>query len=1087
MSEKDTQIGSLSLKVKSDTDSAVKGLDKLKETLNKLKSVSTGKNMSLNGLKELSSSLARLKNASSGIKLNSIASGISKIKESLSGVGKSVNGITRLTAAIEKLGVVSKSLVPVAGSVEDIKSAVKTSGNATNRKIESLVSKEPVKKPVINIAGAGGAGKMIDEDEIKAKTNSVVTSASKVSSTLDNIFFKGSENFLKNASNLDLLKLKLEGYKNTLNKVFEDKKPGSENQIVSLIDKIRELSREIDNLQNKGSNIFTKIASDFSDIPKPIRSFFANALKMPFNFIGRGFETLRDKISGAIQRIKSFGSSLARIAMYRAIRSILSEISKGFQEGISNAYEFSKISGSTLSGSLDRIATSMLYLKNSIGAMAAPLINAVAPAIDFLVQKFAGLVNFIGQAIASLTGQKTWLKAKVYATEYSSSAEKAARASKRAGDNAAKSAKKVADAVKNATLSIDELHIIEKERAKDSEKAKNIAGGSGSVGPDFSKMFEEVPIESKVSDMMTKLKSYFEKGDWEGLGKELGDKVNSAFDSAKFKDFGNKIGEVIQASVKTANSFLDTVDFENVGKSLAELFNGAMEKVNFVDVGKLCTKPFTGLADIIIGAIEKVNWKDVAKSLSDFVIGIFDGFNGWIEKRDWDSFTTTLSNKIYDFISNVKWGELAIKCMRFFKNFVKVLWSLGFDLPRKFMEKVIDEFLEKQFGLTPEKAAPIGMEIATGIMSGITSSFFPGSSVLMPLAPALGNLLGEVKKFFGIQSPSTLMRDEVGVNIAQGLVDGFSSKLKSLSDTFTNAAKDIINWFTGGDGKGNIFDKFKGFGESITSKFGSAVSDTYTNVKDTLITWSSSVGDWFTNVGNAAGDIFKQFADIGSGIVESFKNGVDTAFEGMGNFFKGIGSSVAGWFKPVTDAFKDSGKDSVNGYAQGFSIKSEELKRNLERYGPSYLKSFNKGIQVRSPSKLFMESGEYTVEGYNIGIENKMGSTIEVIKKWLNSFKNITPDLVFDLNGASLSYGMDDYLGQVDAQINGRTEISASGFREGIETFYKDEIIPLINQIATDMRYQANKDEKTVVQIGGRTIEESVSRQRFANGYNFLA
>ena len=51
--------------------------------------------------------------------------------------------------------------------------------------------------------------------------------------------------------------------------------------------------------------------------------------------------------------------------------------------------------------------------------------------------------------------------------------------------------------------------------------------------------------------------------------------------------------------------------------------------------------------------------------------------------------------------------------------------------------------------------------------------------------------------------------------------------------------------------------------------------------------------------------------------------------------------------------------------------------------------------------------------------------------------------------------------------------------------FYRDYVEPTLREIAYDTKRQADKEEQTVVNIGGRTITETVERQQNANGYKF--
>lgn len=51
--------------------------------------------------------------------------------------------------------------------------------------------------------------------------------------------------------------------------------------------------------------------------------------------------------------------------------------------------------------------------------------------------------------------------------------------------------------------------------------------------------------------------------------------------------------------------------------------------------------------------------------------------------------------------------------------------------------------------------------------------------------------------------------------------------------------------------------------------------------------------------------------------------------------------------------------------------------------------------------------------------------------------------------------------------------------------FYHEYVEPTLKEIASDTKRQADKSEQTIVQVGNRTITDTVERQKNANGYSF--
>lgn len=169
---------------------------------------------------------------------------------------------------------------------------------------------------------------------------------------------------------------------------------------------------------------------------------------------------------------------------YRALNAVISAVTSSFKDGVNAAYQYSKTMDGQLAKSLDSIATSMNYLKNSLGAMVAPLINMVAPAIEVLIDKFVDWLNIMNQVFARLSGASTWTKATKVATEYADAADSATAANKK---------------LKNSLLGIDEINALQ-------DNSSNGSGSSGS-GTNSSIAFEEVPLDiSYVDGVIDKLK-----------------------------------------------------------------------------------------------------------------------------------------------------------------------------------------------------------------------------------------------------------------------------------------------------------------------------------------------------------------------------------------------------------------------------------------------------------------------------------------------------------------------------------------------------------------------------------------------------
>ena len=134
-----------------------------------------------------------------------------------------------------------------------------------------------------------------------------------------------------------------------------------------------------------------------------------------------------------------------------------------------------------------------------------------------------------------------------------------------------------------------------------------------------------------------------------------------------------------------------------------------------------------------------------------------------------------------------------------------------------------------------------------------------------------------------------------------------------------------------------------------------------------------------------------------------------------------------------------------------------------------------------------MRLAEDSVLGYNIGINTYGKSTKSAVNNWANSFTKVSPVMRFAVDTSALKYYTSgSFSKSVSADVVNNRNFSVTGFKEGMEEFYREYIEPTLSQMADDMRRQADKNEQTIVQIGNRTVTDAVTTQRKANGYVFV-
>lgn len=288
--------------------------------------------------------------------------------------------------------------------------------------------------------------------------------------------------------------------------------------------------------------------------------------------------------------------------------------------------------------------------------------------------------------------------------------------------------------------------------------------------------------------------------------------------------------------------------------------------------------------------------------------------------------------------------------------------------------------------------------------------------------------------------------------------------IKSKSSDFSNAAKTLVD----------------GFKNSITTNAATC--------KSSVTSWASNLKDWFTSSSYGAinrttwGNYAK---DIVSGFSNGITNNYTTAKSGMTTF----ANYVKNTFKDIVsyDKFYDIAKDVIKGFNNGINDYYDTTLPYMRKWANAAAQAYKAALDSNSPSKRFMRIGEDTVLGYNIGIQNLASTTTGVVTDWANSFSSVSPTMSFAVDTSALKYyNSDSFAGAVSAGISSsnRYAVESSCTIDGL----KDAVLSALVEsgLVEDVRRQADKEERTIVQIGNRTVSDTVDAQKRANGYRFV-
>ena len=583
---------------------------------------------------------------------------------------------------------------------------------------------------------------------------------------------------------------------------------------------------------------FKGIVTVFQKLGSAAKSVFG-AMKKLGSYIGG---KLKGAVGGATKKFSGFIRSMGRVAMYRAIRFVLSQIATAFKEGTNNVYQYSKAIGGNLASSMDRIASSFLYFKNSIGAMVAPLINALAPAIEYVIDKAVALINVLNQLFAKLSGASTWTKAVKTQTEYAEAAGGAA------------------EAAKSLTAGFDELNVL-----------SDSGGGGGAGGMDYGSMFEEMQLDSDFAKWIDQIKEAIANGDWAGVGKILGDKVNELIDKVDFAGIGDKLGYGIQSAFEVLYNFLDTINFDKIGAGIATTLNHMMEQIDFGLVGKTFAKKWTILVDTLYGFVTTFDWTKFGLAIADFI-------NGWFEEIDLTKAIQTAQELILGIFESM---SQAIRNVEWYKIGTLVV-ELVVQLPGIIVGALggIADILGGLF-------EGFGLDSVAGFFYGIGDAMRSAGTWLKE--NLVDPVVNWVKDLFGIHSPSTVFA-EIGTFLIDGLLQGIADTWHNIVEFFSEKLEGIKQvcsdaWNAIKSTASTVWGNIKSFLSTTWDGIKSTASTVWNNMKTTISTaWDNvktNTSTAWTNIKTSLSTTWTNVKTLASTTWSNLKSTISTAWSNI--------------------------------------------------------------------------------------------------------------------------------------------------------------------------------------------------------------
>jgi len=356
----------------------------------------------------------------------------------------------------------------------------------------------------------------------------------------------------------------------------------------------------------------------------------------------------------------------------------------------------------------------------------------------------------------------------------------------------------------------------------------------------------------------------------------------------------------------------------------------------------------------------------------------------------------------------------------------------------------------------PVLAATITAIVATlGILIGIIAGLAPIITMVTGLLPLLTGGLA------AIAAPVAIVIGVITALIAIGVAlyanwETISTKAKEIftdiSTTISNSINSIITWFT-----------------ELTAK----ISNQFTLIINNVSAWGNNIASWIaTNIPMLINNIISFFSQLPNGIwtwlvntVNNIKiwgsNMLTEATTGMKNVFNGIVDT----FMNLPSKMAEIGTNIVAGIKEGISNAWEGMTGWIGGLCDSFTEGIKEALDIHSPSRVMRELGNFTGEGFGLGI----GDTIGSISKQANA---IAAAAIPNVNAGSFDMGVNATGGGIG---------SVSGFNEmlSVMSSMKDEIRSLKEAFNVTLNLDGQKVGKMITPVVSNNLAFNSGRKGF--------
>jgi len=165
----------------------------------------------------------------------------------------------------------------------------------------------------------------------------------------------------------------------------------------------------------------------------------------------------------------------------------------------------------------------------------------------------------------------------------------------------------------------------------------------------------------------------------------------------------------------------------------------------------------------------------------------------------------------------------------------------------------------------------------------------------------------------------------------------------------------------------------------------SAIVDPVVTAMELVIATVQRLIDGIRERWNSLIDLTHRAFDLwGSAVVDPIKGTIDRALD----FIGALPGKVGDFFKGAGEWLLHAGEDIINGLIRGIGNMAGRLWDRVEGIGRDIGNAFKNILSIFSPSKVFEKFGEFTIQGYIVGLDAMQGTVVQRVIEIAASITN---------------------------------------------------------------------------------------------------